>query len=142
HCTARWNCGKSLFVCIDKITCARMYQRIRPRWDARLAAVKAQIETDAAVLAATTDTEGREEREKALAELRGQAEWMESTIIEIVISEAQNEVRDFKKWDFDIVPHRVVMKTGFETADGKRMDVEDAFKSDRHPFRIAIVCAM
>ena len=25
---------------------------------------------------------------------------MESTIIEIVISEAQNEVRDFQKWGF------------------------------------------
>jgi type I restriction enzyme R subunit len=142
HCSARWGCGKSLFVCVDKITCARMYQRIRPRWDARLAALKAQIETDTAVLAATSDAEEREAQEEALEQLRSQAEWMESTIIEIVISEAQNEVRDFKKWDFDIVPHRVVMKTGFETADGKRMDVEDAFKSDRHPFRVAIVCAM
>ena len=36
---------------------------------------------------------------------------MESTIIEIIISEAQNEVRDFAKWGFDIIPHRVVMKT-------------------------------
>ena len=40
---------------------------------------------------------------------------MESTIIEIIISEAQNGVRDFKKWDVDIIPHRVVMKKGFET---------------------------
>lgn len=142
HCTARWACGKSLFVCIDKITCARMYQRIRPRWDARLAAVKAQIVADEAALAATTNAEQREARENALVKLRGQAQWMESTIIEIIISEAQNEVRDFAKWGFDIVPHRVVMKTGFATADGKRLNVEDAFKSDAHPFRIAIVCAM
>ena len=67
---------------------------------------------------------------------------MESSIIEIIISEAQNEVRDFAKWGFDIVPHRVVMKTGFETPDGKRVGVEDAFKDPDHPFRIAIVCAM
>ena len=67
---------------------------------------------------------------------------MDSTIIEIVISEAQNEPRDFQKWGFDIVPHRVVMKTGFETPDGKRVTVEDAFKDPQHPFRIAIVCAM
>ncbi len=142
HCTARWECGKSLFVCIDKITCARMYQRIRPRWDARLAAVKAQIVAGEAALAASINAEQREARENALVKLRGQAEWMESTIIEIIISEAQNEVRDFAKWGFDIVPHRVVMKTGFATADGKRLNVEDAFKSDAHPFRIAIVCAM
>jgi type I restriction enzyme, R subunit len=67
---------------------------------------------------------------------------MESTIIEIVISEAQNEVRDFAKWDFDIIPHRVVMKTGFQTPDGKRIPVDDAFKDPQHPFRVAIVCAM
>ena len=31
---------------------------------------------------------------------------------------------------------------GFETPDGKRVDVEDAFKDPEHPFRVAIVCAM
>ena len=34
------------------------------------------------------------------------------------------------------------MKQGFETADGKRVDVETAFKNPEHPFRVAIVCAM
>ena len=84
----------------------------------------------------------RERLAKSLEKLRGQAQWMDSTIIEIVISEAQNEVRDFPKWGFDIIPHRVVMKTGFQTPDGKRVPVEDAFKDPQHPFRIAIVCAM
>jgi type I restriction enzyme R subunit len=51
-------------------------------------------------------------------------------------------VRDFQKWGFDIIPHRVVIKTGFQTPDGKRMAVDDAFKDPAHPFRIAIVCAM
>jgi type I restriction enzyme R subunit len=34
------------------------------------------------------------------------------------------------------------MKNGFETSDGKRMKVDDAFKDPDHPFRVAIVCAM
>ncbi len=34
------------------------------------------------------------------------------------------------------------MKEGFETPDGKRIDVETAFKNPAHPFRVAIVCAM
>ena len=34
------------------------------------------------------------------------------------------------------------MKNGFETPGGKRLNVEDAFKNDQHPFRVAIVCAM
>src|SRR5208337_1597126 len=32
YCAARWESGKSMLVCVDKITCARMYQRIIPRW--------------------------------------------------------------------------------------------------------------
>ena len=38
HCATRWESGKSMLVCIDKITCARMYQRIMPRWRAKAAA--------------------------------------------------------------------------------------------------------
>ena len=71
-----------------------------------------------------------------------QADWLDGTIVEIIISEAQNEVADFKKWGFDIIPHRDRMKRGFETADGERTDVETAFKNPEHPFRVAIVCAM
>lgn len=142
HCSTRWQTGKSMLVCIDKVTCARMFQRIEPRWKAKLAQVKALIITQEAALSATDDPDARERLGKELDFLRGQAQWMESTIIEIIISEAQNEVRDFKRWDFDIIPHRVVMKTGFQTPDGKRVGVDDAFKDPQHPFRIAIVCAM
>lgn len=142
HCSTRWQTGKSMLVCIDKITCARMFQRIEPRWRAKLAQVKALIPAKEAELTATTDPDARERLAKELESLRGQARWMESTIIEIVISEARNEVRDFQKWGFDIIPHRVVMKTGFQTPDGKRVLVDDAFKDPQHPFRIAIVCAM
>lgn len=142
HCSARWECGKSLLVCIDKITCARMFQRVKPRWGARLAELQSLIPVKEAELSAISDADEREERMKALEILRGRAAWMQSTIIEIVISEAQNEVRDFNKWGFDIIPHRMVMKNGFETANGERLNVEDAFKNEQHPFRIAIVCAM
>lgn len=142
HCTTRWETGKSMLVCIDKITCARMFQRIEPRWRAKLARLHGQVPGVEAALAAATDPDERERVAAQLEALRGQLQWMEATIIEIVISEAQNEVRDFQKWGFDIIPHRAVMKTGFETPDGKRVGVEDAFKDPQHPFRIAIVCAM
>ena len=64
-----------------------------------------------------------------------------STAIEIIISEAQNEVADFKKWDLDIIPHRARMKQGFEVGD-TRVEVDTAFKNPDHPFRVAIVCAI
>ena len=67
---------------------------------------------------------------------------MEETIIEIIISEAQNEVADFKKWGFDIIPHRARMKQGFEDGDASGWTWRSAFKNPEHPFRVAIVCAM
>ena len=142
HCSTRWQTGKAMLVCIDKITCARMHQRIEPRWQAKLAKLRALIRSHEAALARPGDPDTRERLATELDTLRGQARWMESTIIEIVISEAQNEVRDFQKWSFDIIPHRVAMKTGFETPDGQRVPVDDAFKDPQHPFRVAIVCAM
>ena len=142
HCATRWQSGKSMLVCVDKITCARMLQAILPRWQARAAAVHASAN------ARRTDAEmaGDETVRTALAEeaeaLAAQAAWLDETIVEIVISEAGNEVRDFARWGFDIGPHRALMKRGFETADGERVDAETAFKSPEHPFRVAIVCAM
>jgi type I restriction enzyme R subunit len=142
HCTTRWETGKSMLVCIDKVTCARLLQRITLRWQFKLRELRGQVPQIEAALAGTTDEEIRERLTRDLIRLRAQSEWMEGTIIELVISEAQNEVRDFAKWDFDIIPHRVVMKIGFETPDGRRVAVEDAFKDPEHPFRVAIVCAM
>jgi type I restriction enzyme R subunit len=142
HCSTRWETGKSMLVCIDKITCARMYQRIIPRWQAKLERTKDQIAAKKAELAAATDPDERERLEKLVASLTGQAAWLASTVIEIVISEAQNEIRDFGRWGFDIIPHRDTLKRGFETPDGKRVGVDEAFKDPAHPFRIAIVCAM
>ena len=142
HCSTRWETGKSMLVCIDKITCARMFQRIEPRWQVKLAQVKALILQKEAELAGASSPEEQEHLVTLLENLRGQARWIETTLIEMIISEAQNEVRDFQKWDFDIIPHRVVMKKGFQTPDGKSMGVENAFKDPQHPFRIAIVCAM
>ncbi|MBI2840456.1 MAG: type I restriction endonuclease subunit R [Acidobacteria bacterium] len=142
HCSTRWQAGKSMLVCIDKITCARMFQRIAPAWQVKLDRVRAQLRIKETDLAAATDTDIQELLVKEIDALRGQIQWMESTIIEIIISEAQNEIRDFQRWGFDIIAHRVVMKTGFHTPDGKRVPVEDAFKDPQHPFRVGIVCAM
>lgn len=142
HCATRWESGKSLFVCIDKITCARMLQRIQPRWQAKAAAVRAASQAKRAEAAIATDEAVRAMLADQTAKLEKQARWLDETIVEIIISEAQNEVGDFRKWGFDIIPHRGRMKKGFEVAGGERVDVESAFKDPKHPFRVAIVCAM
>ena len=142
HCATRWESGKSMMVCIDKITCARMLQLIQERWKARTAEVRAA----AGAKRAEAETSGDEADRAKLAEeadrLTAQAAWLDETVVEIIISEAQKEVADFKKWGFDIIPHRARMKRGFETAEGERVDVETAFKNPQHPFRVAVVCAM
>ena len=141
HCATRWESGKCMLVCIDKIACGRMWQKIVPRWQAKIAAVRAAIAAKDAELATWTDADEREAVAKEVAWLRGQATWMEETIIEIIVSEGQNEVADFQKWGIDIIPHRARMKQGFEVED-TRVKVEDAFKDPHHPFRVAMVCAM
>lgn len=142
HCSARWESGKSLFVCIDKITCARMYQRIYPRWQAKATKVRAEAEAKQVAALAATDAATRSTLSDEAAKLEAQAAWMDETIVEIIISEAQNEVADLQKWDFNIIPHRALMKQGFDTGNKERIDVESAFKNPKHPFRVAIVCAM
>ena len=142
HCATRWQSGKSMLVCIDRITCARMLQLIVPSWQAKAADVRGAAEAKRGEAEAAADETVREALAEEASELAAQAAWLDETIVEIIISEAQNEVADFKKWGFDIIPHRARMKQGFEMADGQRVDVETAFKNPEHPFRVAIVCAM
>ena len=142
HCATRWQSGKSMLVCIDKITGARMHQLIVPRWQAKAAAVHRSADAKRAQAEMAGDEAVRTALAEEAEEFAAQAAWLDETFVEIIISEAQNEVKDFAKWGFDIIPHRARMKQGFETADGERVDVERAFKSPEHPFRVVIVCAM
>jgi len=77
---------------------------------------------------------------------------MRETRMAVVVSEEQGEVDKFRKWDMDITPHRRLIKQGVDLPGSmrrqpryhnmQRMAVDDAFKEEEHPFRIAIVCAM
>ncbi len=142
HCSMRWESGKSMLVCIDKITCARIFMLIEPLWKAKAASVRAEADATLTAIANTNEHERKQQLYAKRERLLSKADWLDETIIEIVISEAQKEVADFKRWGFDIIPHRVTMKRGFETPDGNRIDVESAFKNPKHPFRVVIVCAM
>ena len=128
HYTTAWESGKAMFIAIDKVTAVKMHALITKRWNERAA----KLEGDVSSL---TDNEERLALERQLA-------WMKETEIAVVVSEEQGEVGKFRNWGLDITPHRRLIKEGFETADGERIDVESAFKKDGHPFRVAIVCAM
>ena len=128
HYTERWETGKAMLVCIDKITTVRMYNLIQGYWQDCISAIRKAIE------------HSKDEQEEM--QLRRKLTWLEGTETAVVISEEQGEVKRFKDWDLDIIPHRKKIKNGYETNDGKRIDIDLAFKDPDHPFRVAIVCAM
>jgi len=128
HYSTGWENGKAMMVCIDKVTCVRMQQIILEKWQNKIIDLEKEL--------------ARLSDEQAIMEMERKLEWMRETIMAVVVSEEQGEVDKFRKWDLDITPHRRLMKEGFETPDGKRLDMESAFKKEEHPFRVAIVCAM
>ena len=71
HCATRWESGKSMLVCIDKITCARMHQLIVPRWQAKAAAVRAAAEAKRAEAQAAGDETRRAALEEEARRLDG-----------------------------------------------------------------------
>lgn len=128
HFSRRWESGKAMLICVDKVTCVRMHELIDEAWQRRIAELEREL------------TQVTDEQEQVY--LQRQIEWMRKTLKAVVVSEEQGEVEKFRQWGLDITPHRRLIKEGFATQDGKRIDVETAFKRDEHPFRIAIVCAM
>lgn len=130
HYANSWEMGKAMLICIDKVTCGRMYQKITHYWQLEIKKLKTQLKN-------ITD------QQEAIY-IERQVAWMETTITAVIISHQQGEVEKFRKWNLeeDINFHRNRINNGFELADGKRVSVEKAFKNAAHPFRIAIVCAM
>ena len=138
HYSRAWETGKAMLVCIDKVTCVKMYNLIFRYWDERIGDLEANWRS-------ATD-----EEEKTY--LRRQIDWMRETRPAVVVSEEQGEVEKFRKWGLDIIPHRRLIKNGIDLPESmrqkpqfrnmQRMDLDEAFKEKEHPFRIAIVCAM
>lgn len=138
HYSAAWETGKAMLVCIDKVTCVRMHRLIEFYWQERIREMEKG-------LAKITD-----EQEELFR--RHQLDWMRETRMAVVVSEEQGEVDKFRKWDLDITPHRRLMKEGIDLPESMRtkpeyrnmqsMALDDAFKAEEHPLRVAIVCAM
>lgn len=126
HYSTSWETGKAMVVCIDKITCVRLHKLIEFYWAEKIAELEKVRPAD--------------DQEEQL--LLRQIAWMQETKSAVVISEEQGEVERFNKWDLDVKPYRKLTKDGFDLPDGKRIDLESAYKKESHPFRIVIVCAM
>ena len=138
HYSTAWETGKAMLVCIDKVTCVRMHRLIEFYWQER---IRHQESAVASII---------DEEEEHFA--RQQIQWMKETRMAVVISEEQGELKKFMQWNLDITPHRRLIKDGMDLPNSmrkqprfcnmQRMTIDDAFKEEDHPFRIAIVCAM
>ena len=118
HYSDLWTSGKAMFVCLNKVTCVRMYNYVQEYWKEEIGKLKAKIKT-----AARQETQELERRLK----------WMQETEMAVVISQEQNEIQTFKKWDLDIKYHRAKME---------KRELDKEFKDSQNPLRVVFVCAM
>ncbi|HEY3780300.1 MAG TPA: type I restriction endonuclease subunit R [Fimbriimonadaceae bacterium] len=128
HYSTSWESGKAMIVGIDKITCVRLYDLIKPRWLKRIRELESELRSI--------------DDEQEVVFRKRQIAWMKDTLMAVVISEEQGEMEKFRNWNIDISAHRKLIKQGFTLPDGGSLDIESAFKRETHPFRVAIVCAM
>jgi type I restriction enzyme, R subunit len=138
HYSTAWETGKAMLVCIDKITCVQMHDLLVKFWGERITELEGELSS-------------AEDEQDEIYRLR-QLEWMRQTRAAVVISEEQGEVDKFRRWGLDIMPHRRLIKDGIDLPEAmrqqpqfqnmQRLSLDDAFKAEEHPFRIAIVCAM
>ena len=118
HYSDVWTSGKAMFVCLNKVTCVRMYDYVEEYWKAEINRLKKQIKT-------STQQEAQE--------LERKLKWMKETDMAVVISQDQNEIQTFKAWGLDIETHRRKMV---------KRDLDKEFKDADNPLRIVFVCAM
>ena len=119
HYSDLWTTGKAMFVCLNKVTCVRMYNYVQEYWKKEIEALEAKV------AAAVSDQEQME--------LSRKLKWMKETEMCVVISQEQNEIQTFKKWDLDILPHRTKME---------KRELDKEFKDSDSNFRVVFVCAM
>ena len=118
HYSDLWTSGKAMFVCLNKVTCVRMYNFVQEYWKEEIKILKAQLKH-------TSQQESQE--------LERKIKWMEETEMAVVISQEQNEIQTFKKWGLDIKTHRTKME---------KRELDKEFKDSKNPLRVVFVCAM
>jgi type I restriction enzyme R subunit len=95
-----------------------MYNYVQEYWKEEIKNLKAKMKT------AT---------QQEVQELERKLKWMQETEMAVVISQEQNEIQTFKKWDLDIKYHRTKME---------KRELDKEFKDSKNPLRVVFVCAM
>lgn len=118
HYSDLWTSGKAMFVCLNKVTCVRMYNYVQKYWEDEIESLKKQL---------------KHLSQQEAQELERKIKWMSETEMAVVISQEQNEIKTFKKWNLNIKYHREKME---------KRELDKEFKDSENPLRIVFVCAM
>ncbi|MGF7492832.1 type I restriction endonuclease subunit R [Campylobacter concisus] len=118
HYCDLWTSGKAMFVCLNKVTCVRMYNFVQEYWQEEIKTLKENIKR-------ATQQEAQE--------LERKLKWMQESEMAVVISQEQNEIQTFKKWGLDIKYHREKME---------KRELDKEFKDSKNHLRVVFVCAM
>ena len=118
HYSDLWTSGKAMFVCLNKVTCVRMYNYVQEYWALEIRSLKEKI---------------KHATQQETQELNRKLKWMQETEMAVVISQEQNEIQTFKKWGLDIKYHREKME---------KRELDKEFKNAQNPLRVVFVCAM
>lgn len=118
HFVGRGYKGKAMVVSVDKATAVRMFDKVRKYWASYIEDLERRL----------TGASGEDRQQ-----LEEQIDYMKTTDMAVVVSQAQNEMQEFRQKGLDILSHR------------KRMVTEDLatkFKDGDDRLRIVFVCAM
>lgn len=118
HYCDLWTSGKAMFVCLNKVTCVRMYNFVQEYWQEEIKALKENI---------------KKVSQQEAQELERKLKWMQECEMAVVISQEQNEIQTFRKWGLDIKYHREKME---------KRELDKEFKDSKNPLRVVFVCAM
>lgn len=118
HYSDLWTSGKAMFVCLNKVTCVRMYDMVQKYWTEEIARLEKERKTAA---------------QQEAQELDRKLAWMKETEMAVVISQEQNEIQTLQKWGLDIKTHRQKME---------KRELDKEFKDAENPLRVVFVCAM
>jgi len=118
HYSDLWTSGKAMFVCLNKVTCVRMYHLVQEYWQEEIAKLKVKRKTAS---------------QQEVQEFDRKIKWMADTEMAVVISQEQNEIQTFRKWDLEIKPHREKME---------KRELDKEFKDKDNHLRVVFVCAM
>jgi len=118
HFLNRGYMGKGLFIAVDRFTAIKMYDLVEKYWQKKLKEYKEELKTAVG------------SRRNVLLE---KVHFMNETDMAVMISQSQNEIRDFEAKGLDIKKHRLRIE---------KEPLDEMFKDNENPLRLVFVCAM